>query len=116
MDFNELRTHVDRLLPLTSAIAPIAERLTKLASVRDIVRELLTLSKQRMAARFSRLAPTVVVSYFVFFSSKRLHIHSQMCKHLRDQRLGPFQVIEKIGLKSYRLKVPPRCRLHPVFP
>ncbi len=36
-------------------------------------------------------------------------------QHLRDQRLGPFQIVEKIGLKSYRLKLPPGCRLHPVF-
>ena len=34
---------------------------------------------------------------------------------MRDQRLGPFQVIEKVGLKSYRLKLPRGCRLHPVF-
>ena len=56
-----------------------------------------------------------MVCDFVFLSSKGLHIHSQKCKNLRDQRLGPFQVIEKVGLKSYRLKLPPRCRLHPVF-
>jgi hypothetical protein len=48
-------------------------------------------------------------------SSKGLHIHSQKYKHLRDQRLGPFEVLEKVGLKSYKLKLPPSCRLHPVF-
>ena len=37
------------------------------------------------------------------------------CKHLRDQRLGTFQVVEKVGLKSFRLELPPGCRLHPVF-
>jgi hypothetical protein len=108
-------THVDRLLPLTGAPALVVERLSELTNVREVVRELLTLSKQRMAARSSRPAPTFVVGDFVFLSSKGLHIHSQKCKHFRDQRLGPFQVIEKVGLKSYRLKLPPRCRLHPVF-
>ena len=34
---------------------------------------------------------------------------------MRDQRLGPFQVIEKVGLKSYRIKLPLGCRIHPVF-
>ena len=68
-----------------------------------------------MAARLSRLAPTFFVGDFVFLFSKGLHIHSQKCKHLRDQCLGPFQVIDKFGLKSDRLKLPPRCRLHPVF-
>ena len=34
---------------------------------------------------------------------------------MRDQCLGPFQVIEKLDLKSYILKLPRGCRLHPVF-
>ena len=34
---------------------------------------------------------------------------------MRDQRLGPLQLIEKAGLKSYRLKLPSGYRLHPVF-
>ena len=37
-------THADRLLPLTGAPALVADRLSQLASVRDDVRELLTLS------------------------------------------------------------------------
>ena len=56
-----------------------------------------------------------VVGDFVFLSSKGLHIHSQKCKHLRDQRLGPFEILEKIRLKFYKLKLPHGCRLHPVF-
>ena len=51
-------TPTDRLLPLTSALALVVQRLTEMASVRDVVvRELLTLSKQRMVARSSRPAP-----------------------------------------------------------
>ena len=107
-------TPADRLLPLTGAPAPVADRLTELASVRDVVRDLLTLSKQRMAARSSRPTPVFHVGDYVFLSSKGLHIHSQKCKHLRDQRLGPYQVIEKVGLKSCRLKLPQGCRLHSV--
>jgi hypothetical protein len=34
---------------------------------------------------------------------------------LRNQRHGSFEVLKKAGLKSYRLKIPPECRLHPVF-
>ena len=103
------------MLPLTGALAPVVERLTKLASVRDVVRDLLTLSRQRMAACSSRPAPTFVVGDFIFLFSKRLHIYLQKYKHLRDQRLDPFQVIEKVGLKSYKLKLPQGCRLHLVF-
>ena len=63
-------TPTDRLLPLTGAPAPFADRLTELANVREVVRELLTLSKQRMAARSCRPAPTFVVSDFFSFPLK----------------------------------------------
>ena len=105
----------DRFLPLTGAPTLVVERLTELASVRDVVCELLTLFKQRMTDRSSKPTPNFVVGDFVFLSSKGLHIHSQKCKHLRDQCLGPFQVVEKDVLKSYKLKLSPGCRLHPVF-
>jgi hypothetical protein len=52
-------TLANKLLPLTGAPALVVERLLKLANVRDVVRELLTLSKQRMAARSSRPTPIV---------------------------------------------------------
>ena len=103
------------MLPLTGAPALVADRLNKLANVREVVRDLLTLSNQRMAARSSRPAPSFVVGDFVFLSSKGLHIHSKICKHLRDHRLGPYQVIEKVGLKSYRLRFPQDCKRHLVF-
>jgi hypothetical protein len=64
--------------------ALVADRLTEMASVRDVVCELLTLTKQRTAARSSRPAPIFAVGDFAFPSSKDLHIHPQKCKHLRD--------------------------------
>jgi hypothetical protein len=105
-------TLADRLLPLVGARASVADRLTDLASTRDVVRELLTLSKQRMAARSSRTTPTFLsdTSY-----SSHLKVYIFTLKNLRDQRLGPFEVLKKVGLKSYKLKLPPGCRLHPVF-
>ena len=57
-------THIDRLLPLSGAPAFVVDRLTDLASTRDVFRELRKLSKQRMAACSSRPAPTFVVGYF----------------------------------------------------
>ena len=103
----QLATPTHTLLPVSSAPAHVSDRLAELANFR-VVRELLTLSKQCMDTCSSSLAPTFVVSDLFFLSSKWIHIHSQIkCKHLRDQRLGPFQAIEKVGLKSDRLKLPP---------
>jgi hypothetical protein len=92
-------------LPQTCAPVPVGDRLIDLASVRDVVRELQTLSKQQMAARSSRPSPIFVEGDLVFLSSKGLHIHSQKYKHLRDQRLGPFEVVEKVGFKSCKIKL-----------
>ena len=73
-------THDDKLLLLTRAPASIADRLTDLACVKDVVRELLTLSKQRMDACSSRPVPIFAVRGFVFLSSRGLHTHSQKKK------------------------------------
>jgi hypothetical protein len=85
MAFCQPATPTDTLLPLIGAPASVAEHLTELANVRDVVRKLLILSKQRMADRSSRPSPIFAVGDFVFLSSKGLHIHSQKCKILRDQ-------------------------------
>ncbi len=44
-----------------------------------------------------------------------MHIRSQKCKHLRDQQLGPYKVICKVIINSYKLLLPKGCRLHNVF-
>ena len=56
--------------PVIDAPAPFASHLFDLASVWNVVRELLTLSKQCMASRSPRLAPTVVLGNLVFLSLK----------------------------------------------
>ena len=68
-----------------------------------------------MAARTTRTAPLFHPDDYVYLSTKGLNIRSQKCKHLRDQRLGPFKVISKVGINSYKLLLPKGCRLHPVF-
>ena len=79
----QLATLADRLwlLPNTPRVA---DGLSESARVRDFVRELLILFKQRTAAHSSRPAPIFAIGNFVFLSSKGLHIHSQKCEHLID--------------------------------
>jgi len=69
-----------------------------------------------MTARSTRTVPIFQPGDLVYLSTKGLHIRSQKCKHLRDQKLGPYKVISiKVGLNSYKLLLPKGCRLHPVF-
>ena len=50
-------TPSDRLLPLAGATSDATNRLTLIANVRDVVNQLLKLSKERMAARSAKTAP-----------------------------------------------------------
>ena len=55
---------------MIDAPAPFPSQWFELTSVWNVVRELLTLSKQCMASRSLRLAPTFVHGNLVFLSSK----------------------------------------------
>lgn len=37
------------------------------------------------------------------------------CRKLSDKRLGPFEVVDTVGLQSYRLSLPPSWKIHDVF-
>ena len=114
MDSNLLHQQIDCYL-LVGATADAAERLTNIVEIRDVVKQLLILSKERMAARSTRSPPHFQVGYLVYLSTRGLHTLSQKCKHLRDKKLGPFKFLAKVGMPSYRLLFPDGCRLHPVF-
>ena len=68
-----------------------------------------------MTARSTRSPPNFHVGDLVSLSTRGLHIRSQKCKHLRDQKLGPFKVMAKVGMTSYKLLFSDGRRLHPVF-
>ena len=80
-----------------------------------MVKYLLQLSKERMSARSTRTDLLFQPEDFVYLFTKGLHIQSQKCKHIREQQLGPFKVLCKVSINSYKLSSPKGCRLHPVF-
>ena len=92
--------HANRLLPLTGATAKATYRFTMTTDTRD-VHQLIKLPKERMATRSTRTIPLFQPDDYVYLSTKGLNIRSKKSKHLRDQRLGPFKVICKIGINSY---------------
>ena len=99
-------THANRILSLTGATVEVANRLTMITDIRDVVHQLIKLSRERMAAKSTRTDPLFQPEDYVYLSTKGLHIRSQKCKHLRDQRLGPFKVICKVGINSKKLLLP----------
>ena len=79
-------TPADRLLPLPSAIANADDRLTSTADIRDVVNQLLKLSEGKIPARLTKIGPSFRPEDLVYLSTKGLHIHSQKCKHVREQK------------------------------
>ncbi len=69
-------TPVDRLLPMDGAKAHAADRLPLIVDIRDVVNQLLKLSKERMAVRSTRAAPIFQPGDLVYLSTKGLHIRS----------------------------------------
>ena len=107
---------VDKLLSGTSAANTKADDvLTQLTDVQSVVKELLKLSKERLAARRTRAAPEFQPGDMVHLSTKGINIKSQACKKLKDRCIGPYKVLQKIGQTSYKLLLPAGSRLHPVF-
>ena len=103
------------MVALAGATVDAAERLTNIVEIWDVVKQLLIISKERMAVGSTRSPPNFHVGDLVYLSTRGLHIRSQKCSHERVQKLGPFKVMAKVGMPSYRLLLPDDCRLHPVF-
>jgi hypothetical protein len=108
-------TQSDRLLHLAGATADASDRLNNIVEIRVAVKQLSIFSKEKMAARSSRASPIFYVGNLVYLSTRDLHIRSENCKHLKDQKFGPFKVMAKVGMTSYKLLLLYGCRLHPVF-
>ena len=106
---------VDLMLPLTNIPASAAARLQSIKDTQLVVRQLLQLSKERLAAKGNRPAIEFQVGDHVYVATNGLNIKSQACKKLRDRKIGPFRVLERIGGRAYKLELPNRYRLHNVF-
>ena len=63
--------------PLTSATTDATNRLTSIANIQDVVNQILELCKDRMAARFTKDAPSFQPGDLVYLLTKTLHIRSQ---------------------------------------
>ena len=70
-------THVDRLLPLTGATAEASDRLAMITDIRNVVHQLIKLSKEQMAARSTRTTPLFQPDEYVHLSTKGLNLRSQ---------------------------------------
>ena len=66
------------------------------------------------ANRRRRPAPDLVPGKKVWLLRRHVHTTRPSSK-LDVRRLGPFVIIEKVGLSAFRLELPPSMKIHPVF-
>ena len=59
-------------------------------------------------------APEFKVGDKVWLDSRNLHLRQPSWK-LSLKRLGPYEVVEKVGTLNYKLKLPCDVLVHPVF-
>ena len=68
-------TSTARLIPMVGAMADASDdRLTLITDIRDVINQLLKISKERMAAGSTRIAPIFQPGDLVCISMKGLHI------------------------------------------
>ena len=81
-------------------------------------KQLLWAAKDRMkvSADQKRAYRSFVVGDYVMVSSKNMALKKpHPAKKFCPLFVGPFEVLARVGMSAYRLRLPERCRMHPVF-
>jgi len=74
---------------MVGATADATNRMTLIAYIRDVVNNLLKLSKERITAKSPWTVPSFQPGDLVYLSTKGLHICSQKCKQFGVKKIGP---------------------------
>lgn len=98
----------------TTDVPAAEERLAELAKARDEAAAAHELARQKMAERITRGFKPFSKGQKVWLEAKNLRFITDH-KKLAAKRQGPFPITEVLGPLTYRLKLPPQWRIHPVF-
>ncbi|KAL4581445.1 hypothetical protein LXL04_017660 [Taraxacum kok-saghyz] len=104
----------------SSKVASIDTSLLELQRLRQLLKDTLTRTRQRMTdnANRKRIDKEFQVGDKVFL---KLHHYRQQSvarrtsNKLSKRYYGPFSITERIGPVAYRLDLPPHSKIHPVF-
>lgn len=108
------------LMPMRNATSSVPQANAFAAQMKALTQE--TSSALRLAAasmkraydRHHRAAPALEIGSLVWLDAHGLNTN-RPSKKLDDRRYGPFQVLKRIGLQSYRLELPSSWKIHDVF-
>ena len=97
---------------------PASEKLLeRWQSIWTFLQDNISRAQERMAKYYNRHAqqqPALKVGDLVMVNMKNMRT-KRPSKKLDHKRLGPVEVIEAVGKRAFRLKLPPEARNHPVF-
>lgn len=100
-----------------SKVPAASDCLKVLTELQDDTRASLELAAERMKTYYDKNvsdAPVFAPGDKVWLDTKNLKL-KQPSKKLSAKRVGPYEVVERIGDLDYRLKLPKSLRVHPVF-
>src|ERR1700709_2193988 len=104
--------------PNSNSTIPAADEIAdEIGKAQEDVKSTLEIVNERMKRFFDhgvKNAPQFEIGDQVWLDAKNIKQRRPSVK-LSDRRLGPFEVLEKVGELNYKLKLPDKYKIHPVF-
>jgi transposase InsO family protein len=91
-----------------------AAQMSALSQEASAALRLAAASMKRAYDRHHREAPPLAVGSLVLLDANGINT-ARPSKKLDDRRYGPFKVLQRVGLQSYRLELPQSWKIHNVF-
>jgi hypothetical protein len=97
-------------------VAAAADRARELEEVRAAAATRLREAQEQMKSKYDDKHTPQAFSKgdWVLLSTKNLKLQ-QPSRKMSPKFIGPFEVLEKVGTQAYRLRLPPKYRIHNVF-
>lgn len=100
-----------------SNVPAVVEHADQMAKIHEEVKLMLSIAKDKQKEFFDRgvrESPAYAIGDKVWLSRGKI-ITDRTSLKLDHKRLGPYEVVERIGSLAYKLKLPPTMKIHPVF-
>lgn len=101
----------------TTNVPKAEERLKAINHAQEEAIAALKIAKEAMKAqhdKYGQEAPTLLEGDLVWLEGKNLKTNYPTAK-IAPKRFGPFKITDVIGSGAYRLELPSKWRIHPVF-
>ena len=101
----------------TSTVPKADELVDRIQQLHTEIQSALRLSQERIKEYYDNRhekAPKIEEGSMVWLDAKNITTTAPS-KKLADKKLGPYKVLKKVSLLDYKLELPPKFNIHPVF-